>query len=254
MDNVAEFDPDSFAQTAFRSEADRVQDAAEARIALMQRRMKRKIRNQKRRAQAMGMLDGIVSQLQPGDIAVDCGAGVGAVTRRLAATGATVYAFEPDPKAFAQLEKRCGDLPNVHLVRAAVGAEAGTTTLDRSPLLDGMSGAGDATSDDAAAEVPVHDLVAILDDLIAGREPAELPAPVAMFRRPNAVAFLKLGIDGAELPVMTALHEAGALAAIRTTVVETHERKHPELREDYARMRAAMTEAYKSSKVYLDWV
>ena len=40
------------------------------------------------------------------DVVFDCGANVGDVTAPLAATGATVHAFEPDPFAFGQLSRR----------------------------------------------------------------------------------------------------------------------------------------------------
>src|SRR5215213_9742927 len=36
--------------------------------------------------------------LKPGDLAIDCGANVGEITARMRASGATVYAFEPNPQ------------------------------------------------------------------------------------------------------------------------------------------------------------
>src|SRR4051794_32403355 len=50
---------------------------------------------------------------EPGDILVDCGANVGDVTSSFARTGATVYAFEPDPLCFSVLSKRFSLTPNV---------------------------------------------------------------------------------------------------------------------------------------------
>src|SRR5690348_12928173 len=49
------------------------------------------------------LFDAWVARLGPGDIAIDLGAHVGTITERLARTGATVHAFEPDPDAFAIL-------------------------------------------------------------------------------------------------------------------------------------------------------
>jgi len=53
------------------------------------RRQKRNLR----KAWAEGYLTAITAMLKPGDLAVDCGANMGVVTERLAATGADVIAF-----------------------------------------------------------------------------------------------------------------------------------------------------------------
>ena len=86
------------------------------------RRQKRNLR----KAWAEGYLTAITAMLKPGDLAVDCGANMGVVTQRLAATGADVVAFEPDPFAFKTLEQKFAKLPNVTLINAAVGVGSGT--------------------------------------------------------------------------------------------------------------------------------
>ena len=91
------------------------------------RRQKRNLR----KAWAEGYLTAITAMLKPGDLAVDCGANMGVVTERLAATGADVVAFEPDPFAFKTLEQKFADTPNVTLVNAAVGVGSGTVRLMR---------------------------------------------------------------------------------------------------------------------------
>src|SRR5437879_2510751 len=60
------------------------------------------------------------ADLQPGDIAIDAGANVGDITAVMAATGATVYAFEPNPFAFKALRRRFASNPNVHCINKAV--------------------------------------------------------------------------------------------------------------------------------------
>lgn len=64
-------------------------------------------------------------------VAVDAGAHVGLLTRKLAERFKTVYAFEPDPANFACLCENTRHLPNVLQVQAALGAEAGRVSLDR---------------------------------------------------------------------------------------------------------------------------
>ena len=45
-------------------------------------------------------------RLGPGDVAIDCGANLGAITRIMARGGAEVHAFEPNPDAYAVLKAR----------------------------------------------------------------------------------------------------------------------------------------------------
>ncbi len=62
-----------------------------------------------------------IKDLQPGDIVIECGANVGKITRLLADTGATVYAFEPNPQLFNTLQAAFRNDENVVCLRKAVG-------------------------------------------------------------------------------------------------------------------------------------
>ena len=53
-----------------------------------------------------GVLPHWLKNLKAGDIALDCGANVGKITVPMAQTGAAVYAFEPNPHAFAKLKEQ----------------------------------------------------------------------------------------------------------------------------------------------------
>src|SRR5437773_5485414 len=57
----------------------------------------------------------VIRKLNKDSIVSDCGANVGNITKKFAATGATVHAFEPDPLAFGILKKRFQFFPNVIL-------------------------------------------------------------------------------------------------------------------------------------------
>ena len=84
-----------------------------------------KITGRRRRAQAAAKhaYNEAVANLGPGDIAIDLGANVGEFTAPLADTGARVFAFEPDPLAFAMLHELLGHRDNVTLFNAAAGIE-----------------------------------------------------------------------------------------------------------------------------------
>ena len=156
------------------------------------------------------------------DIVLDCGANIGEVTTVLAKTGATVHAFEPDPYAFGQLEKRTKAMPNVVRHNTAVGVSAGTIKLMRAVNFDDnpkgasvkstvISGGRKIDEDpDSAVTVPLISLFDFIDDLT---------------REHGEIAFLKMDIEGAELEILEQMHERGLFDRIRLTVAETHENK-----------------------------
>lgn len=209
----------------------------------------RKLSRIKRRARAKGLLDGVLAMLEQGDLAVDCGANVGLITEKLAATPASVVAFEPDPVAFAQLHARCAHFDNVTLIPAAVGTTAGTARLIRSrrfaddPLAATVSssilpGKRDADTD-AALEVDQIDLAAFL-----------LEKQASGLR----LAFLKMDVEGIELQLLPHLDQTGVLAQIKCALVETHQRKFPDQRGAFLQMRRQIAARYPSRHVNMDWI
>lgn len=200
-------------------------------------------------AYAKGLMQGILSLLEPGDVVLDCGANVGAVCEPLAQTGATVHAYEPDPFAYGQLSQRVSSYANVTLHNVAVGTHAGTVKLIRaegfendparnsvkSTILDG----GRATEGGNTVDVDLIDLTAVVRDLVAQH---------------GKIAFLKMDIEGAELELIETMLAADLFDNITLTVVETHEKKFKELRPRYRALREAVTARYPVTKVNLDWI
>jgi len=224
------------------TDAARLKDEDKAR-----RRAKRNLRH----AHAKGLMQGILSMLRPGDVVVDCGANVGDVTVPLAATGAHVHAFEPDPFAFDRISDRVRDLPNVTLHNAAVGTQSGSIRLMRAANFDDNPKGGSVKStviaggrninEDAGAgiEVALIDLPVFLDGLVAEH---------------GRVAFLKMDIEGAELDLLEKMLAEDRLEPIGLTVAETHERKFRELRPRFRQLRRAVAARYPVTKVNLDWI
>lgn len=209
----------------------------------------RRHRRKQRVARAEGVLHGVLSMLRPGDVVVDLGANVGKITGQLAATGAQVHAFEPDPWTFAELHRAVGALPNVTLWNAAAGAVAGRMTLRRSVLFSedprrGSVGStlieGSAHSDpENTAEVEVIDMPAFLGSLIAQH---------------GEIAFLKMDIEGAELDLLDRMETAPGFEAIRLTLVETHEFLFPALRPRYRDLRSRLGATWPATRINLDWI
>lgn len=209
------------------------------------RRQKRNLR----KAWAEGYLTAITAMLKPGDLAVDCGANMGVVTERLAATGADVVAFEPDPFAFRTLEQKFANLPNVTLINAAVGVGFGTVRLMRadnfgdnpegasvkSTILDG----GRRIDAENAVEVPLIDFPSWVADQVKAR---------------GEVTFIKMDIEGAELDILEKMDAEQLFQNVRCLVAETHERKFKDLRDRYKALRGKVSESYAPGKVNLDWI
>ncbi len=219
--------------------------ATEAEFASLLRRQKR---NQ-RKAWAEGYMTAICAMLRPGDLVMDCGANVGDVAKLLAATGADVLAFEPDPFAFQTLQNRFAGAENVTLVNAALGVRAGTVRLMRasnftenpegasvkSTILDG----GRRIDPEHSIEVKLLDFPALVREKLAER---------------GEIAFVKMDIEGAELDILEALDREGLFKDIRAPVAETHERKFKALRGRYQALRETVATNDPTGKINLDWI
>jgi FkbM family methyltransferase len=214
-------------------------------------KLKRRAQRNERAQFARGLMQGILSMLRPGDVVLDCGANVGAVTGPLAQTGATVHAFEPDPFAFAQLSDRVAGMGNVVLHNAAVGVTAGTVRLMRAANFDENPMAGSVKSTvitggrniDEAQGATIDVAMIALPDLIR-----------TIAAEQGEVAFLKMDIEGAELDLLEHMQAHGLFDLVRLTVAETHENKFRDLRPRFAALRAAVAADYPVTRVNLDWI
>ncbi len=219
--------------------------------------MMRRQRRNMRKAWAEGYLTAITAMLKPGDLAVDCGANMGVVTEQLAATGADVIAFEPDPFAFKTLEQKFGNMPNVTLINAAVGVGTGTVRLMRadnfgenpegasvkSTILDG----GRRIDAENSVEVPLIDFPSWVVDQVKARSK---PRSKIL----GEIAFVKMDIEGAELDILEKMDAEHLFVNVRCLVAETHERKFKDLRDRYKALREKVAETYPPGKVNLDWI
>jgi FkbM family methyltransferase len=182
--------------------------------------------------------------LRPGSVAIDCGANVGRYTALMAERAGEVYAFEPDPAAFAVLERRFAGVANVRCLRQAVSDRDGSARL---------------YLHEDAAEDPVRwsvgsSLVAakgnVREDTFVEVETVDLDAFVARLGR--RVALLKLDVEGAELPVLRSLLGSGRIALVDHVLVEMHDLRVPELRAEGEELRREI-ERQRLRHVRLDW-
>jgi len=221
--------------------------SVEEQLAKLKRRQNRNMRH----AHAQGMMQGILSMLKPGDIALDCGANVGAVSIPLAKTGAQIYAYEPDPYAFGKLSEACGSLPNIELHNAAVGTSTGSIQLMRADNFEtnpkGASVKSTVVSggrridekQENTIEVKLLDLVDIIRQLT---------------KKHGEIAFLKMDIEGAELELLEQMDKENLFDNVRLTVAETHEKKFRSLAPRFEALRASISKRYPITRVNLDWI
>jgi len=212
-------------------------------------------RDKTHRAEAY--LESTIAALTTNDLAIDCGANIGKITRKLVATGASVIAFEPDPIVFAVLKSSIEPNPNVTLRAEAVGTERGTSTLfrspyyDKNPLLEAeknticrdaltrrKGGGWQPMDKENVLEVQVIDL----PDFIRG-----------LAAQHGRVSLLKLDIEGMELPILETLEEHKLFELIGFTVAELHPWRFPNQKERIEALRSRIESRYSPAHVNLDW-
>lgn len=145
------------------------------------------------------------ADLDASSVIVDVGAyrGDGAASfRRL--YDAEVWAFEPNPNAFALLEERFAEDPRVHAIPWALGpADA---TLGLAPEGPGSSLQSGPRQDPAAMAVTVRQAAAAFEELGIER-----------------IDFMKINIEGAEYELLDHLAAAGVLPRVRYLLIQFHE-------------------------------
>lgn len=185
----------------------------------------------------------LFSSLRLGDIAIDCGANVGKFTKKMARPGVEVYAFEPDPNAFKELQKNMQGYNGVVLINKAVSNHngrakiyfndrynedpkkwsVGSTLLEEKPHVDRNN----------FAEVELVDLSEFITSL------------------GKPVSLLKMDIEGEEIKVLNKLIDKKLTSTIKYILVETHER-FPTLNESTQELRKRI-KLMGIKNINLDW-
>ena len=179
------------------------------------------------------------------DIVIDCGANVGSISALYAKTGATVYAFEPNPFAFTELEKKFADVENVHCFCKAVSDHEGTERLfhHENSLNDEIKWS--VGSSIMVSKVNIDpSRYSIVETINLSKFIKDLNARVNV---------IKMDIEGAECQVIRNLIQSGVINSIDYMIVETHEKKIPELQEETEQLRQLIA-SKNLSHINLNWI
>lgn len=192
----------------------------------------RRITGAKARARAAAEtgFNAALAALGPGDLVIDLGANVGLFTERMAATGADVVAFEPDPHAFALLTQRMAGKANVTLIPAAAGDAKGTLRLFRHRDFAAGPDRRTTSSSIVAGKRNMDETGGVDVEVI------DFTAWLAQTARP--VALLKIDIEGAEVALLERLLASPYADLVALAFVETHERVIPHLRTRTAALKS----------------
>ncbi|MBX3314252.1 MAG: FkbM family methyltransferase [Actinobacteria bacterium] len=120
--------------------------------------------------------------------------------------GCRVYAFEPNPAAFAAMEERFADVAEVVPVPYGLGGADATLSLELAGPGSSLHGLVDDDRSASAVEVRVRDVTAALDELGLDR-----------------IDFLKVNIEGAEFDLFDRIIGAGLLPDVRYVLIQFHE-------------------------------
>lgn len=188
-------------------------------------------------------IDKAIDRLRPGDYVIDCGANIGEISERLSKSGATIYAFEPNPHAFAALQNRFVGQKNMHLYQQAIWIENSKMPLylhsqaNKDQVHYSVSSSLYASKDnvdkDSCVEVDTVDFSEFIFSL--GRR----------------IAFVKMDIEGAEFEVVKSLIETKAIHQIGTLVLEHHAGKIQEYQSKQFFCRLLAKE--RINNVFLNW-
>lgn len=184
--------------------------------------------------------------LNEDSIAFDLGANVGKITQEMVDTGATVYAFEPNPHAFKVLSNRFEGNSKVTCIQKAV--------LDKESIVP-LYFHEQSDQDEVKWSVG-SSLLGFKNNVLKSKkvevETVDLAEFVFSFEK--NIDLIKMDIEGAECNVINHLIATGAINKISKLLVETHDHKISELKEKTNSLRTRIRELKLEEKIDLNWI
>jgi FkbM family methyltransferase len=184
-------------------------------------------------------------RLNKDSIVLDCGANVGRITSYLSITGATIYAFEPDPIAFKILIRRCKNKKNVTCINIGVWHKDAVVQLYRHKEMreeetsftigSSIVNAKKNVDSGSFTEIEVIDLLTFIRHLN------------------KKVDLVKVDIEGAEIEILKKIIAEDAHTLFKIMFVETHETKIPGQGDELIAIKLQMKEKGVNN-IKLNWI
>lgn len=187
----------------------------------------------------------IIDSLGPADTCIDCGANVGAATCLFARKGATVYAFEPHPRAYRELARNTGRIKSIHIMNEAVVVDQQQTVR---LLFTDLHGRDALKASVGASMVTSKPNVGVEGVEVKARNLGQF------IREHGPVKLLKVDVEGYEVHLIPALIESGCLDQVDHVFLELHmSDAWPEVKTlSQAMLRQIEASSYKN-KFFFDW-
>jgi FkbM family methyltransferase len=184
-------------------------------------------------------------RLNKNSVVIDCGANIGNISSFLSITGATIYAFEPDPIAFESLQKNYSERKNIHCINKGV--------WDRNTKLRLFRHAGMKKNEQAftvgssivkskknistvsSVEIEVINLVEFIQSLN------------------RKVDLIKIDVEGAETEILRSVIQQDAHTLFKMMYAETHETKIPGQKVQMDKIKAQMKQK-GITNIKLNWI
>lgn len=189
----------------------------------------------------------ITRSLGKDSLVIDCGANLGDITNKFAATGATVHAFEPDTLAFEQLEKRFRSFSNVILHNEGVWDKEDNIDLFTHKDQDdkNKNTAFTVSSSIISSKVNIdHEKKQTIHVI-------DLSAFISSLGR--NVNVIKLDVEGAETAILRKILNDDTYKLFDKMYVETHESKIPGQKKEMKEIREMM-EKKQVTNIKLNWL
>jgi FkbM family methyltransferase len=186
--------------------------------------------------------------VSPGEVIVDCGANIGDVTSMFARSGATVYAFEPNPLCYGVLAKRFAAMPSVHCINKGVTDHDSKLTLS-TPFPHKQFDKLDTTITSSFVDGAMHPEAYKVQNTVI--DCVDIDSFIKSIGR--RVRLLKLDIEGMEVVVLNRLMNTGSIDLIDTIVAETHDHVIENLKQSTDALRQRVRAAGLESRIRLDW-
>lgn len=184
-------------------------------------------------------------KLGKNSIVLDCGANVGYISKLLSRTGATVISFEPDPVAFEQLSKRCGNRKNIQLIQKGV--------WDKEAILK-MYSHKDSNSNETCFTVG-SSIIPDKKNIDTGKEQSITVIDLVAFLKqlPRKADLIKLDVEGAEIDILHHILATESWHLFDRMYVETHETKIPTQVAELEKIKEQLR-AKNITNIKLNWI